>query len=89
MNRSTSTGPIPFVAVALMSCLPGVASACVACRQAAVSMVYGEGFVDRLLVLLLPVVLLLVGGLVIYLHGSDSRHGLTKLRPARRPTGGH
>ena len=88
-NRPSLAVPVSLAAVALILCLPGIASACAACRQAAISTVYGAGFVDRLLVLLLPVVLLLVGGLVIYLHGSDNRPRSNKFRPARRQTGGH
>lgn len=71
-----------LIAVVLLTCLPQAASACVACRQAAASMVYGANFIDHLLTLLLPVALLLVAGLLIYQHGSVRR------RLVRRPSGG-
>lgn len=49
-----------------LACLPSGALACVACREAARSIVYGDGFGATLLALLLPVALVLAAGLAIY-----------------------
>lgn len=48
-----------------LACLPSEALACVACREAALAAVYGDGFGATLLVLLLPVALVLAAGLAI------------------------
>ena len=78
--HSSWTTPLWVAALVLGTCLPQVGYACVACRQAAVSTVYGTDFVGNLLVLLVPIALLLVVGLIVY------RFGFPVVRPTRRLT---
>lgn len=56
--RSPTLGALPL-------CLPAAASACVECRQAALSAVFSDGFFATLLTLWMPVGLLLAAGVLI------------------------
>lgn len=69
-------------AAALLVGLPTAASACDGCRQAALTAVFSVGFLDTLLVLMVPVALPLAVGMAIWRLGPAA---------ARRPgsTRGH
>lgn len=62
-----------LVAALWLACLPSGALACVACREAARAAVYGDGFGATLIALLLPVALVLAGGLAVYRLDSPRR----------------
>ena len=64
----------------LLPLLPGAARACAVCRPRVQAGIHNEAYAANLLLVLLPVALLLLGGLGLFFAG-DLRHRFRTARP--------